>query len=225
MSSCFPGFSKSLFPGFFVWDPGVAKACACAAQVLDGETPAHHQRRCGVLCLRPKQQPHLKVPAVLSNQVPGKRNTRSSLSSFSSKVRSAGQRLLSVDCLEEVLSQVVGTDGLDVYAMMNGKILDLRSTLRFFVASLMVARSTFTIDSEEEVVRMCLGSGRVHNVSRSVAGQCVKGATGVVRQGRICMSLPKGKGMGKGILQLDHLVENRHRHDSQTESRAASRSS
>ena len=31
-------------------------------------------------------------------------------------------------CLEEVLSQVVGTDGLDVYAMMNGKILDLRST-------------------------------------------------------------------------------------------------
>ena len=34
-------------------------------------------------------------------------------------------------CLEEVLSRVVGTDGLDVYAMMNGKILHLRSTLRF----------------------------------------------------------------------------------------------
>ena len=33
-------------------------------------------------------------------------------------------------CLEEVLSQVVGTDGLDVYAMMNGKILDLCSTLK-----------------------------------------------------------------------------------------------
>ena len=32
-------------------------------------------------------------------------------------------------CLEEVLSRVVGTDGLDVYATMNGKILDLRSTL------------------------------------------------------------------------------------------------
>ena len=32
-------------------------------------------------------------------------------------------------CLEEVLSQVVGTDGLDVYATMNGKTLDLRSTL------------------------------------------------------------------------------------------------
>ena len=31
-------------------------------------------------------------------------------------------------CLEEVLSQVVGTDGLDVYATMNGKILDLCST-------------------------------------------------------------------------------------------------
>ena len=33
--------------------------------------------------------------------------------------------------LEEVLSQVVGTDGVDVYAMMYGKILDLRSTLLF----------------------------------------------------------------------------------------------
>ena len=32
-------------------------------------------------------------------------------------------------CLEEVLSQVVGTDGLDVYATMNGKMLDLCSTL------------------------------------------------------------------------------------------------
>ena len=47
------------------------------------------------LCLRPKQQPHFKVPAALSIQVPGKRNTRSSLSSFSSKGRSACQRLLS----------------------------------------------------------------------------------------------------------------------------------
>ena len=75
---------------------------------------------------------------------------------------------------------------------------------------LMVVRSTSTIDSEEEVVRTCLGSGRVHNASRRGAGQCVKGATGVVRQGRICLSLPTGKGMGKGILQLGHLVENRH---------------
>ena len=32
-------------------------------------------------------------------------------------------------CLEEVLSQVIGTDGLDVYATMNGKILDLCSKL------------------------------------------------------------------------------------------------
>ena len=110
-------------------------------------------------------------------------------------------------CLEEVLSQVVGTDGLDVYAIMNGKILDLRSTLRFCGIT-DVVRSTFTIDSEEEVVRTCLGSGRVYNASRRVAGQCVKGATGVVRQGRICLSLPKVQGMGKGILQLGHLVEN-----------------
>ena len=71
-------------------------------------------------------------------------------------------------------------------------------------------RSTFAIDSEEEVVRMCQGSGRVRNASRRVAGQCVKGATGVERQGKICLSLLKGKGMGKGMLQLGHLVENRH---------------
>ena len=70
------------------------------------------------------QQPHLKVPAVLSIQVPGKRNARSSLSSFSSKGRSACQRLLSEDFWRRFC-----TDCLDVYAMMNGKILDLRSTL------------------------------------------------------------------------------------------------
>ena len=40
----------------------------------------------------------------------------------------------------------------------------------------MVALSTFVIDSEEEVVRVCLGSGRVHIALRHVAGQCVKGA-------------------------------------------------
>ena len=80
-----------------------------------------------------------------------------------------------------------------------------------FISSglLVIAQSTFTIDSEEEVVRTCLGSGRVHNVSRRVAGQCVNGATGVVRQGRICLSLLEGKGMGKWMLQLGRLVENR----------------
>ena len=75
------------------------------------------------------QQPHLKVPAVLSIQVPGKRNTRSSLFSFSSKGRSAMLTSVVRGCLEEVLSQVVGADGLDVYAVMSGKILYLCSTL------------------------------------------------------------------------------------------------
>ena len=28
---------------FFVWDPGVAIACACAAPVQEGETSVHHQ--------------------------------------------------------------------------------------------------------------------------------------------------------------------------------------
>ena len=99
-------------------------------------------------------------------------------------------------CLEEVLSQVVGTDGLDVYATMNGKILDLRSTL-LSCGITDGARSTFTFDLEEEVVRMCLGSGRVHNALHHGAGQCVNGTTGVVRRGMICPSLLKGKGMGK----------------------------
>ena len=42
-----------------------------------------------------------------------------------------------------------------------------------------------------------LGSGRVHNALHHGAGQCVNGATGVVRQGMICPSLLKGRGMGK----------------------------
>ena len=64
----------------------------------------------------------------------------------------------------------------------------------------MVVRSTFTFDSEEEVVKMCQGSGRVRNASRRVAGQCVNGAIGVEQQGKICTSLLKEKGMGKGML-------------------------
>ena len=51
---CFSHFPIWCLAGFFVWDPGVAIACACAAQVLEGETPVHHQfqrrqgcRRCG----------------------------------------------------------------------------------------------------------------------------------------------------------------------------------
>ena len=60
-------------------------------------------------------------------------------------------------------------------------------------------------------MRMCLGSGRVHIASRRGAGQCVNGATGVARQGRICPSLLNWKRrMGKWLLQLGHLVENRH---------------
>ena len=61
----------------------------------------------------------------------------------------------------------------------------------------MVARSAFTFDSEEEVVRMCLGSGRVHNALHHGAGQSANGATGVVRQGMTCPSLLKGRRMGK----------------------------
>ena len=58
------------------------------------------------------------------SHVPGKRDTRSSQSSFSSRGRSARPRLSS----EEVW-QVIDTDGLDASAMVNGKIVDLRSTL------------------------------------------------------------------------------------------------
>ena len=103
-------------------------------------------------------------------------------------------------CLEEVLSQVVGTDGLDVYATMNGKILDLRSTL---------SSCGITGGCTVHIHFRLRGGSRedVRNASRRVAGQCVRGAIGVVRQGRICLSLPKGKGMGKGILQLGHWVE------------------
>ena len=53
----------------------------------------------------------------------------------------------------------------------------------------MDARSTFTFDLEEEVGRMCLGSGRVHTALQRGAGRCVNGATGVVRQGMMRPSL------------------------------------
>ena len=71
----------------------------------------------------------------------------------------------------------------------------------------MVARSTFTIDSEEEVVRD-VRSGRVHNVSRRVAGQCAKGCyrCGAAREDMPVSSRGKEKGLGKGILQLGHWV-------------------
>ena len=116
-------------------------------------------------------------------------------------------------CLEEVLSQVIGTDGLDVYAMVNGKIVDLRSTLW----------SCGIIDGCTVHIHHRLRGGSREDVPqqwtcsqcflRHAVGQCVKGATRVVRQGRICLSLPKGrrKGMGKVILQLGHWVESRHR--------------
>ena len=47
----------------------------------------------------------------------------------------------------------------------------------------MIALSTFTIASEEIVVRTCLGSGRAHNALHHVAGLFVKGATGVEQPG------------------------------------------
>ena len=72
----------------------------------------------------------------------------------------------------------------------------------------MIAQFAFTIGSEEEVVRMCLGSGRVHTAWRHGVGQCVEGAIGVGRQGKTCLSLLKGKEMGKWTFQLDPLGEN-----------------
>ena len=70
--------------------------------------------------------------------------------------------------------------------------------------SLMVVRSTFIFDSEEKVVKMCQGSGRVRNASRRVAGQCVRGAIGVGQQGKIYPS-SKGKGSGKGDIAVGPL--------------------
>ena len=113
-------------------------------------------------------------------------------------------------CLEEVLSQVVGTDGLDVYATMNGKILDLCSTLLSCgITDGCTVHIHFRLrgGSREDVPGQwtcshCLAPG---------AGQCVNGATGVARQGMICPSLLKGRGMGKLTLPLDHLVGNRHK--------------
>ena len=80
----------------------------------------------------PKQQPHLKVPAVVSSQVPGKRDGNSS--QFK-KVQFfvKGKVGMSMSVVrggpDEILSNVIGTDGFDVYAMVHGKIVNLSSTL------------------------------------------------------------------------------------------------
>ena len=105
-------------------------------------------------------------------------------------------------CLEEVLSQVIGMDGLDVCAMMNGKIVDLRSTLWFCgITDVCTVHTHCRLrgGSREDVPGQW-------TCSQCFAPRCwpvVKGATGVVRQWRICLSLPEGrrKGMGKEILQ------------------------
>ena len=77
--------------------------------------------------------------------------------------------------LEEVLSQVVGTDGLDVYAMMNGKILDLRSTLWFCGIT---DGCTVHVHCRLRGEVACLGSGRVHNASRNGKGDIAVGPLG-----------------------------------------------
>ena len=71
------------------------------------------------------QQPHLKVPAVLSIQVPWEAQHKVQPVQFFVKGKVGMSTSVVRGCLEEVLSQVVDTDGLDVYAMMNGKIIGL----------------------------------------------------------------------------------------------------
>ena len=95
----------------------------------------------------------------------------------------------------------------------------------------MIAQFAFTIGSEEEVVRMCLGSGRVHTAWRHGVGQCVEGAIGVGRQGKTCLSLLKGKEMGKMDISVGPLgrkpatyCRECAAHDMSATSRASSRS-
>ena len=88
--------SSSFLPGQDLPQASCLIALACAA-LEEGHESFNNNVPWDDVSDTSVQQPHLKVPAVLSIQVPGKRNTRSSLSSFSSKGRSACQRLLSED--------------------------------------------------------------------------------------------------------------------------------
>ena len=131
------------------------------------------------------------------------------------------ERLSSERCLEEVLSQVVGTDGLEVYAMMTGKILDLRSTLRHCGITggcTVHVHCRLRGESLEDVP----GQWTFHNASRRDAGQCVKGAVGVVRQGKICLSLLKedsshvgNAGVGVISIELLEAVERQANYEEQ----------
>ena len=113
-------------------------------------------------------------------------------------------------CLEEVLSQVIGTDGLDVYATMNGKILDLCSTLL----------SCGITDGCTVHVHFRLRGGSREDVpgqwtcSQCFAPRCWPVRKRCYRCGAARDDLPvssEGKGMGKWTLQSGHLVENRHK--------------
>ena len=97
---------------------------------------------------------------------------------------------------DEILSHIIGTGGLDVYAVVHEIIVDLSSTL--FSAGIVG-------DCTVHIHHRLRGGSREDVPGQWTCSQCfalrcwpcVNGATGVVRQGTICPSLLKGKGMGK----------------------------
>ena len=94
--------------------------------------------------------------------------------------------------LEEILSHVIGTDGLDGYAMVHGKIVNLNSTLS----------SAGIVDGCTVYIHRRLRGGSREDVpghwtcSQCNAPRCwparKKGAAGVEQPQRSCLPLRKG---------------------------------
>ena len=99
-------------------------------------------------------------------------------------------------CLEEVLSQVIGTDGLDVYATMNGKILDLCSTL---------LSCGITDDCTVHIHFRLRGGSRDDVPGQWTCSQCLAPRCWPVRKRCYRCGAAKGKGNGKVDLAVGPL--------------------
>ena len=90
------------------------------------------------------------------------------------------------------LGLVAGVMGTDLYAMVGGKIVNHSLSLESLGITSNCTVSSYLVG----LVTMCLGSGRVQIVSRSVAGQCESSATSAVHLVMLTLSLgitKKGK--------------------------------
>ena len=195
-----------------MWDPGGKFVGVCAAQVLEGETPPIINRkdvRSAVVvetvlatkaaaafegsnsCVQSgtwealKFQPVQKIQFFVKGKVGG-----------SASVVRGGP--------DEILSHVIGTDGLDVYSMVHGKIVNLSSTL---------SSAGIVGDCTVHIHHRLRGGSREDVLGQWTCSQCFAPRCWPVRKrcyrcGAAREDLPvssKGKGNGQGDIAVGPL--------------------